>query len=81
MAFVDWSGQRRAVRFARGRVDDARRPGRPRDFEITVRGLQLNAGAGFIVVLTGDILRMPGLPERPQAEAIDLVGEEITGLR
>ena len=61
--------------------DDARRPGRPRDFEITVRGLQLNAGAGFIVVLTGDILRMPGLPERPQAEAIDLVGEEITGLR
>ncbi|TYO99646.1 formate-tetrahydrofolate ligase [Geothermobacter ehrlichii] len=46
--------------------------GRPRDFEVTVRAVQVNAGAGFLVVLTGDILRMPGLPERPLAERIDI---------
>jgi len=47
--------------------DDPKLHGRPRDFEVTVRGLQINAGAGFLVVLTGDILRMPGLPRRPLA--------------
>ena len=39
--------------------DDPRRLGRPRDFEVTVQSLQVNSGAGFIVVLTGDIIRMP----------------------
>jgi formate--tetrahydrofolate ligase len=61
--------------------DDPKRTGRPRDFDVTVRGIQVNAGAGFLVVLTGDILRMPGLPKRPLAESIDLVDGEITGLR
>ena len=55
--------------------------GRPRDFEITVRDVQINAGAGFLVVLTGDILRMPGLPRKPQSEAIDVIDGEIVGLR
>nr|WP_206020120.1 formate--tetrahydrofolate ligase [Pseudomaricurvus alkylphenolicus] len=47
--------------------DDPALHGRPRDFEVTVRGIHLNAGAGFLVVLTGDILRMPGLPREPAA--------------
>jgi formate--tetrahydrofolate ligase len=61
--------------------DDPKLRGRPRDFEVTVRNIQVNAGAGFLVVLTGDILRMPGLPRRPQAESIDLRDGQITGLR
>ena len=60
--------------------DDARLRGRPRDFEITVRSVQVNAGAGFLVVLTGDIMRMPGLPARPLAETIDVRDGEIVGL-
>ena len=60
--------------------DDPARLGRPRDFEVTVRAIQVNAGAGFLVVLTGDILRMPGLPRRPLAEAIDVREGEIVGL-
>jgi formate--tetrahydrofolate ligase len=42
--------------------------------------VQINAGAGFLVVLTGDILRMPGLPRRPLAERIDLRNGRIEGL-
>jgi formate--tetrahydrofolate ligase len=61
--------------------DDPKLGGRPRDFEVTVRNLQINAGAGFLVVLTGDIMRMPGLPRVPQAVHIDLAEGEITGLR
>jgi formate--tetrahydrofolate ligase len=61
--------------------DDPKLRGRPHDFEVTVRNIQINAGAGFLVVLTGEILRMPGLPRRPQALDIDLVDGEITGLR
>lgn len=60
--------------------DDPKLRGRPRDFEITVRGLELNAGAGFVVVLTGEILRMPGLPRRPAALDIDYKDGAITGL-
>lgn len=60
--------------------DDPKLRGRPRDFEITVRGIQINAGAGFLVVLTGDILRMPGLPKKPLAESIDVRDGRITGL-
>jgi formate--tetrahydrofolate ligase len=41
--------------------------GRPRDFEVTVRNIQINSGAGFLVVLTGNIMRMPGLPKHPLA--------------
>jgi formate--tetrahydrofolate ligase len=60
--------------------DDPSIPGRPSEFELTVRSIEINAGAGFIVVLTGDILRMPGLPRRPLAEQIDLVDGQIVGL-
>jgi formate--tetrahydrofolate ligase len=55
--------------------------GRPEGFDVTVRGIQINAGAGFLVVLTGDILRMPGLPRRPLAEEIDLREGRIVGMR
>ncbi len=61
--------------------DDPKLRGRPRDFEVTVRGLQLNSGAGFVVVMTGDVLRMPGLPRSPQARAIDLRAGAIVGLK
>ncbi|MFN8542752.1 MAG: formate--tetrahydrofolate ligase [Candidatus Binatia bacterium] len=61
--------------------DDPKRPGRPDDFDLTVRGIQVSAGAGFLVVLTGDIVRMPGLPRRPIAEAVDVRDGEIVGLR
>ena len=60
--------------------DDPALPGRPRDFVVTVRHVQINAGAGFLVVLTGDIMRMPGLPKRPLAESLDLVDRQIVGL-
>ena len=52
--------------------DDPALLGRPRDFEITVRNVQVSAGAGFLVVLTGAILRMPGLPRNPQALKVKL---------
>jgi len=61
--------------------DDPKKLGRPTDFELTVRDLHINAGANFIVVMTGDILRMPGLPRRPSAEQIDVVDGRIVGLR
>ncbi len=60
--------------------DDPGLRGRPRDFELRVRGLEIAAGAGFLVVLTGDVLRMPGLPPRPRAEDIDVVEGRIVGL-
>jgi formate--tetrahydrofolate ligase len=60
--------------------DDPKIQGRPTDFDITVRGIQINAGAGFLVVLTGDIMRMPGLPRTPLAESLDLQGDTIVGL-
>ena len=61
--------------------DDPHLTGRPTGFDVTVRGIQINAGAGFLVVLTGDILRMPGLPRTPLAESIDLRGDTIVGLQ
>jgi formate--tetrahydrofolate ligase len=50
--------------------DDPALHGRPRDFQVTVRNIQVNAGAGFLVVLTGDIMRMPGLPKTPLAQRV-----------
>ncbi len=50
--------------------DDPALHGRPRDFQVTVRNFQINAGAGFLVVLTGDIMRMPGLPRVPIAQKV-----------
>ena len=52
--------------------DNPKLLGRPRDFHITVRDIEIAAGAGFLVALTGDMVRMPGLPERPSAEKIDV---------
>lgn len=52
--------------------DNPKLLGRPRDFQITVRDIEIAAGAGFLVALTGDMVRMPGLPERPSAEKIDV---------
>jgi formate--tetrahydrofolate ligase len=61
--------------------DDPDRLGRPTDYDLSVRDVHINAGAGFLVVMTGDILRMPGLPRRPSAEDIDVEGGRIVGLR
>ncbi len=55
--------------------------GRPVGFDITVQQIQINSGAGFLVVLTGDIVRMPGLPRSPQSERIDVVDGVIVGLQ
>ena len=52
--------------------DDMTKIGAPEGFTVTVRGLRLSAGAGFIVALTGDIMTMPGLPKVPAAERIDV---------
>ena len=61
--------------------DDATKLGAPEDFEITVRAVKISAGAGFIVVLTGNIMTMPGLPKVPAAENIDVDEHgKITGL-
>jgi formate--tetrahydrofolate ligase len=46
--------------------------GRPKDFLVTVREIQLAAGAGFVVPITGEIMRMPGLPKEPLAGKFDL---------
>ena len=45
--------------------------GRPRNFDVPIREVKISAGAGFVVVLTGDIMTMPGLPKKPSAELID----------
>ncbi|MCL2546008.1 MAG: formate--tetrahydrofolate ligase [Oscillospiraceae bacterium] len=53
----------------------------PSGFAMTVRGVKLSAGAGFVVVMTGDMITMPGLPKVPSAEMIDVSGGgEIAGL-
>ena len=52
--------------------DDPKKLGAPEDFRITVKNVRVLAGAGFIVVLTGDIMTMPGLPKSPAAERIDI---------
>lgn len=61
--------------------DDAKKLGAPEDFTVTVRKLKISAGAGFIVVLTGNIMTMPGLPKVPSATKIDVSDDGIiTGL-
>ena len=61
--------------------DDAAKIGRPKNFNVTVRELKISAGAGFIVVLLGNILTMPGLPKKPAAENMDItIDGKITGL-
>lgn len=61
--------------------DDAKKLGRPENFKITVRDVYVSAGAGFVVVLTGDVMTMPGLPKAPAAFNIDVDDDgHITGL-
>ena len=61
--------------------DDPSLLGRPKDFSITVSEVNVSAGAEFIVVLTGDVMTMPGLPKKPAAENIDIDNQGvITGL-
>jgi len=55
--------------------------GRPKDFVVTVREIEIASGAGFLIPITGDIMRMPGLPEHPASENIDIDEDgNITGL-
>ena len=61
--------------------DDPTKLGAPQGFKVTVKNVKVSAGAGFIVVLTGDIMTMPGLPKSPAAERIDVdASGRITGL-
>lgn len=61
--------------------DDPSKLGRPENFSINIREIYVNAGAGFIVAITGTIMTMPGLPKKPAAENIDVTNEGvITGL-
>jgi len=53
-------------------TDDPKKLGRPTNFDITVRDVTVSAGAGFLVALTGEIMKMPGLPKVPAAEKIDV---------
>ncbi|MDD6468237.1 MAG: formate--tetrahydrofolate ligase [Erysipelotrichaceae bacterium] len=62
-------------------TDDAKVVGRPKDFTITVKELRISAGAGFVVVLTGSIMTMPGLPKVPAANSIGIdENDKIFGL-
>ncbi len=61
--------------------DNPKLLGRPKDFIITVREIEIATGAGFLVPITGDIMRMPGLPAHPASEGIDITDDgEIIGL-
>lgn len=61
--------------------DDPKKTGAPSSFRITIRGIKVSAGAGFIVAYAGDIMTMPGLPKVPAAEGIDVCDDgRITGL-
>jgi formate--tetrahydrofolate ligase len=62
-------------------TDNPKIPGRPRGFKIRVTSARVSAGAGFVVVYTGQIITMPGLPKRPAALSIDIdKNGNITGL-
>ena len=61
--------------------DDPKKRGRPRGFTVTVRDVELSAGAGFVVAYAGDILTLPGLPKTPGAESIDIDADgNVAGL-
>jgi len=60
--------------------DNPKLAGRPQGFEVTVRNIVLAAGAGYVVPLLGDMIRMPGLPASPQAVRMDLVDGKVVGM-
>lgn len=60
--------------------DDPNALGRPEGFNVNIREVYVNAGAGFVVAITGTVMTMPGLPKVPAAEGIDVVDDKIVGL-
>jgi formate--tetrahydrofolate ligase len=61
--------------------DDPKALGRPEGFTLTIREIEIAAGAGFLVPITGTMMRMPGLPPTPAAELIDIdASGNISGL-
>ena len=61
--------------------DNPKLLGRPKDFLVTVRDILISSGAGFLVPITGEIMRMPGLPKKPSAENMDIDEDgNISGL-
>ncbi len=60
--------------------DDPKKLGNPTDYELNVKDIEINSGAGFIVVITGDIIRMPGLPKEPAYKKINVKDNKITGV-
>ena len=60
--------------------DDKSLVGVPKDFEVTVRDINIYNGAGFVTVLLGDIMTMPGLSRKPNCELIDVIDGEIVNL-
>jgi formate--tetrahydrofolate ligase len=61
--------------------DDPYKKGRPRNFTVIIREIEISAGAGFVVPISGSIMRMPGLPTEPSAEIIDIDADgNISGL-
>ena len=66
---------------AKSLSDDDKKIGRPTDFVVTVREFEWAAGAGFVIPILGDVMRMPGLPATPAAAQIDILEDgKITGL-
>ena len=60
--------------------DNPKLLGRPEGFQMTIREFMPSIGAGFIVAITGDIMRMPGLPKEPAANNMDVVDGKVKGL-
>ena len=61
--------------------DDPKLVGRPKNFTIRIREIEIAAGAGFLIPITGDMMRMPGLPGHPASENININNNgEISGL-
>ena len=60
--------------------DDPNALGRPEGFNVNIREVYVNAGAGFVVAITGTVMTMPGLPKAPAAEGIDVIDDKIVGL-
>jgi formate--tetrahydrofolate ligase len=61
--------------------DDPKKLGAPKGFRVAVKDIKVSAGAGFVVVYTGNIMTMPGLPKVPSAEKIDVDSTgQISGL-
>ena len=79
----EWKYDRLPVCIAKTQYSFSGNPkqyGAVKDFELKISDIEINAGAGFIVALVGEMMRMPGLPKVPQANHIRIVDGEIEGL-